>query len=118
MNHFRKEKLLNALEQILNVLVTRYQPEKIILFGSLVSEDVGDWSDIDLVIIKNTPLPFLQRLKEVALLCDAPVGVDYLVYTPAEFEQMIAEENPFIMQDVLQKGEVLYEWQPAAAMAR
>jgi predicted nucleotidyltransferase len=117
MNTERYKKLTDALEQIMQVLTTHYQPEKVILFGSLAEGTVGEWSDIDLVIIKDTPLPFLQRLKEVALLCLAPVGVDYLVYTPEEFAQMIADNNPFIIKEIIRKGKVLYERQPAEAVA-
>lgn len=83
----------------------------------MATDTVGEWSDIDLVIIKDTALPFLRRLKEVALLCRVWVGVDYLVYTPDEFTQMVADENPFILEEVIQKGKVLYERQPAKAVA-
>lgn len=69
MNVERHKKLTVALERIMHTLITQYQPEKVILFGSMADGTVGEWSDIDLVIIKDTPLPFLQRLKEVALLC-------------------------------------------------
>ena len=100
--------LNKALEQILAVLRAEYQPEKVILFGSMADGTVSEWSDIDLLIVKNSPLPFMQRLKEVALLCRASVGVDYLVYTPDEIEQMKGERNPFIL-DVLQKGRVLHK---------
>ena len=117
MDAERYKKLAAALEHIMHVLTTQYQPEKVILFGSMAGGTVGEWSDIDLVIIKETPLPFLQRLKEVALLCLAPVGVDYLVYTPEEFEQMMAENNPFIVKEIIGKGKILYERQPAAAVA-
>lgn len=118
MNCDRQAKLNTALEQIISSLVTNYQPEKIILFGSMARGDVGEWSDIDLVIIKDTPLPFVQRSKEVALLCLVPVSVDYLVYTPSEFDHMIAERNPFIVVEVLDKGKVIYERQPTEAVAR
>ena len=117
MNVKRQQKLVAALDHIMAVLMTRYQPEKVILFGSLAQGTVGEWSDLDLVIIKDTSLPFLQRLKEVALLCLASVSVDYLVYTPAEFAQMITEDNPFIVKEVVQKGKVLYERQPVEAVA-
>jgi predicted nucleotidyltransferase len=117
MNIERDKKLTAALERIMYVLTTQYHPEKVILFGSLAEGTVGEWSDIDLVIIKDTPLPFLQRLKEVALLCHVPVSVDFLVYTSDEFAQMIAENNPFIIKEILQKGKVLYECEPAAAVA-
>lgn len=116
MNTKRHEKLTEALDHILSILISQYQPEKVMLIGSMSTATVGEWSDIDLVIIKETSLPFLQRLKEVALLCQAPVGVDFLVYTPDEFKQMIAEGNPFILEEVLDKGKVLYE-QPVEAVA-
>ena len=117
MNAKRQTKLKNTLEQILQILVTDYQPEKIILFGSLAKAEVGEWSDLDLVIIKDTSKPFFQRLKEVALLCRPSIGVDFLVYTPAEFTQMLAENNPFILEEIVRKGKVLYERQPVETVA-
>ncbi len=116
MNEERQAKLNQALERILLTLAAEYRPEKVILFGSMAQAAVGEWSDLDLVIIKDTSQPFLQRLKEVALLCRAPVGVDFLVYTPGEFAQMIADRNPFILEEVLRRGKVLYERQSAAAV--
>ncbi len=116
MNAERQRKLAAALEHILHTLITRYQPEKVILFGSMATGLVEEWSDLDLVIIKETSLPFLQRLVEVAQLCYTGVSVDYLVYTPTEFAQMIVDQNPFILE-VLQTGKVVYERQPVQAMA-
>ena len=106
----RQHQLASALEQILNVLVKEYDPLKIILFGSMAGGEIHEWSDIDLVIVKNTPKRFLARLKEVALLCRAPVGVDYLVYTPQEFDRLASDkDNPFFQREILEKGRVLYE---------
>ena len=101
----------------MHVLTTQYQPEKVILFGSMAEGTVSEWSDIDLVIIKETSLPFLQRLEEVALLCLAHEGVDYLVYTPGEFARMIAERNPFVIKEIVEKGKVLYERYATEAVA-
>ncbi len=117
MDNERQRKLAQALQQILQTLTVQYQPDKVILFGSMVNARVGEWSDIDLVIVKDTPRPFLQRIKQVALLCRASVGVDFLVYTPSEFAQMVAEKNPFILNEVIRKGKILYERQSAPAVA-
>jgi len=116
MNQERYAKLNTALMQILSILQTKYKPEKVILFGSMAHGNVDEWSDLDLCIIKETPLPFLKRLKEVALLCDASVGVDYLVYTAAELEEMVHSKNPFVLEEILDKGKILYESQPATAL--
>ncbi len=116
MNEARQEKLTEVLKQIVGILRTQYRPERIILFGSMARGTIGEWSDVDLLIIKETPLPFLQRLKEVALLCRAPVSVDYLVYTPQELAQMVDDQNPFVL-DILRNGKVIYAQSPAQVMA-
>jgi predicted nucleotidyltransferase len=106
----RQQQLNDALEQIMDVLVNQYDPQKVILFGSMVGGEIHEWSDIDLVIVKDTSKRFLARLKEVALLCRAPVGVDYLVYTPQEFERLASDSsNPFFQHEILERGRVLYE---------
>ena len=72
--------------------------------------EIHEWSDIDLVIVKDTPKRFLARLKEVALLCRAPVGVDYLVYTPQEYDRLASDKNnPFFQREIVEKGQILYE---------
>jgi predicted nucleotidyltransferase len=106
----RQQQLERVLKQVTEVLVSEYAPLKIILFGSMARGEIHEWSDIDLVIVKETSKRFLARLKEVALLCHAPVGVDYLVYTPQEFAELAADtSNPFFQREILEKGQVLYE---------
>ena len=113
----RESALTEAFEHILRVLIAEYAPEKVILFGSFANKDVREWSDLDVVIVKDTVKPFTQRLREVALLCRPPVGVDFLVNTPREFAQMIADSNPFIIEEVLRKGKIVYESPANSAMA-
>lgn len=117
MNVERYNKLQETLNHIVQTLVREYDPDKIILFGSMASGQVHEWSDPDLVIIKDTPLPFVQRGVQVALLYHAKLGVDYLVYTPAELKQMIAEDNIFIVDEVVNRGKVVYERQPIQTLA-
>lgn len=108
MNKERYQKLAKALDSIRTTLIHHYQPEKIILFGSMADDNISEWSDLDLAVIKDTAKPFYQRLREVALLCLPLVSVDFLVYTPAEFSQMIADKNPFIVEEIVNKGKVIY----------
>ena len=96
------------LAQFLPLLQEYHQPEKVLLFGSLASDQVRDWSDLDLVIIKETDLRFLDRIKEVMLLLRPQIGVDILVYTLDEFEQL-CRERPFVRIEIAEKGKVVYE---------
>lgn len=96
----RVKKIVNALKP--------YDPERIILFGSAARGDADADSDIDIAIIKNTRARFLDRLERVYDLIDLDCAMDALVYTPKEFAEMQARENPFI-ESVLREGITIYE---------
>ena len=73
-----------------------YRPERVYLFGSWAKGEEDELSDLDVVVIKSTDSPFLDRLKEVASLLPLDVGgVDVLVYTPDEFAMMQRQGNAF-----------------------
>jgi predicted nucleotidyltransferase len=105
----RENKLNDELKRITEIIVTKYRPEKIILFGSFAQGKIHEWSDLDLVIIKDTRKRFFQRLHEVHLMTSPKVGVNFIVYTPAEVKRMIEKEHYFITDEILGKGKVLYE---------
>jgi predicted nucleotidyltransferase len=69
---------LNALVEALQ----RYQPQRIILFGSAARGEADEDSDLDVLVIKDTPESFVQRLEAMARLCPSGVHADILVYTP------------------------------------
>jgi predicted nucleotidyltransferase len=105
----QRHALLEAeLTRYVKQLQEVYHPERILLFGSLASGQVGEWSDIDLVIIKESRQKFLDRIREVMHLLKPRVGVDILVYTPEEFAQL-SRERPFVREEIIAKGKVLYE---------
>lgn len=106
--HDRRVLLEAELQRYLPLLQQQYRPEKVLLFGSMAAGDTGEWSDLDLVIVKETERRFLDRTKEVMQLLRPRVGVDILVYTPAEFEQL-CRERPFFRTEIVGKGKVLYE---------
>jgi predicted nucleotidyltransferase len=83
-----------------------YLPQRILPFGSLTTDRIDEWSDIDLMIVKETNLKFLDRTREVFQLLRPRVGVDILVYTPDEFKQM-SQQGAFVRDEVVGKGKVL-----------
>lgn len=85
-----------------------YDPERIILFGSWAKGEADRYSDLDLVIIKRTDKRFVARLVEAAGYLDFPFSVDLFVYTPEEFEAMIASGHPFA-ERVQAEGQTVYE---------
>jgi predicted nucleotidyltransferase len=85
-----------------------YRPQKIVLFGSRARGDADVESDLDLIIIKETPARFLDRLGEVYDLLAGFGNIDILVYTPQEVTDMLARGNAFL-EDALAEGITLYE---------
>ncbi len=85
-----------------------YDPDRVILFGSAARGDVDAYSDIDIVVIKETDARFLDRLGSVYQLIQPDFGLDALVYTPMEFAQMQADQNPLI-EEILGEGVVIYD---------
>jgi predicted nucleotidyltransferase len=104
----RRDQLDRELQRWLPILIDHEQPDKIILFGSYSTDQVDEWSDLDIVVIKKTRLRFLDRTRRVLELLQPQVGVDVLVYTPQEFEQL-CRERAFFRQEILEKGKVVYE---------
>lgn len=88
----------------------RYDPERIVLFGSAARADMHEGSDLDVLIVKETDRRFVDRIRDVLALLDLPVRVDPLVYTADELRWMLREGNDFLATAVAE-GKVLYERQ-------
>lgn len=105
----RKIELLTAIEEMIPKIIEKYSPEKIILFGSLASDQVNENSDIDLIIIKKTNKRPLDRQKELLKLVEPRIAVDFFIYTPAEFAKCEKEKRVFFITEIKEKGKTLYE---------
>jgi uncharacterized protein len=104
----RMSQIHKELDRYIKILIAKYNPEKVILFGSIASGNIHEWSDIDLVIIKKTDKPFLARTKDVFHLLKPRSGLDVLVYTPEEFNDL-SRTRRFFQEEVISKGKVVYE---------
>lgn len=103
----REKALKENLERIILDLKEKYNPNKVILFGSYASGKIKNFSDLDLLIIKDTKSKFFDRLREVTKICNYDIGVDFLVYTPEEYEDQL-NNNLFFKEEVVSKGKVIY----------
>jgi len=101
--------LEKELKIIVDTIVEKCNPEKIILFGSMADGKPTAWSDIDLVIIMDTDLRYIDRLLYISKMAKCDVPVDFFVYTPEEERRFIETNNLFYTKEVIEKGKVLYE---------
>lgn len=100
-----------TLDEIVDRIKKSGDVEKIILFGSFARGDMDEYSDIDIVVIKETKERFVKRLLDIESFADLPIHVDVFVYTPEEFATMFEGGNPFI-DKVIKEGKIIYEKQP------
>jgi HEPN domain-containing protein/predicted nucleotidyltransferase len=104
----RTSHMLSTIEAVTERIVEGFDPDSIILFGSMASE--GDkWdSDIDLLIVKETDDdPASRRAAVERLLQDRAVPLDILVYTPGEIRTLFSMGSPFI-EEIMESGRLLY----------
>ena len=77
------------------------------MFGSVARGEADEWSDLDLIVIADTDRTFFERFRDFGGLHEVWPRLDLLVYTPAEFERMVAEENPFLLRALEEGVDVL-----------
>ena len=96
------------ISKVVEKIVQSLQPQKVILFGSYASGDVTPDSDLDLLVIMDTELPFAERQRQVSrVLRPRPMPLDIVVRNPREIQESLRRVDPFI-HEVLEKGIVLY----------
>lgn len=99
-----------VIDAIVKKLVAEYHPEKIILFGSYAYGTPGPDSDIDLLIIKDTPDRFLDRWTQVQRILTGThprIPLESLVLTPQELEGRLQVRDQFVAE-IVERGVVLY----------
>ncbi|MBI2252752.1 MAG: nucleotidyltransferase domain-containing protein [Armatimonadetes bacterium] len=97
------------INHIKNKIIKKYNPEKIILFGSLASGNITEDSDIDLFLVMESNLRRDQRSIEILkLFSNRLFPLDIIVYTKVELELSLKRKN-FFIKEILEKGKVIYE---------
>jgi len=96
------------IKKISKIIVEKYKPEKIILFGSCAYGKVKPSSDIDMLIIKKTSKERIRRIQDILFMIDNGLPFEPLVYTPVEIKKRL-KLGDFFIKDILNKGKILYE---------
>ncbi len=99
-----------TIQKVLRRLVQGYQPQQVILFGSLAYGNPDPDSDIDLLIVKDTDeTPLERRVRVRQLVSDSERRIPFssLVLTPGELAHRLALGDPFY-QEITTRGKVLY----------
>ena len=98
-----------AIKEIVRRIVARFDPQKVIVFGSVARGQTGPDSDVDLLVVM--PVHGSRRKAAIEIDCELigiAVPVDVIVVTPEELERD-ADQIGTALRPALREGRVLYE---------
>jgi predicted nucleotidyltransferase len=98
--------LRSTLEETVTALASRPEVERIILFGSYARGRRDLFTDLDLMVVLESPLDFVTRTADLYRCLPRSVDLDLLAYTPQELERI---QHRGFVREILEKGTVLYE---------
>jgi predicted nucleotidyltransferase len=85
------------------------------IFGSVARGTEDAYSDLDLILIRDTSLPFFDRIREVKDVLFALAPLDILIYSDEEFGRLLQEPGRYFLKEIAQKGEVIEGTQGGSA---
>ncbi len=98
-----------VIETMVERIVGRFQPARILLFGSRARGTANRWSDVDLLAVMEEITDKGRAAVEVRrALSDLPVSKDFIVTTPDE----IARRGHIVgtvLRAALRDGKVVYD---------
>ncbi len=97
------------LARVVRLVVARYDPDRVYLFGSYAKGTMGPRSDVDLLIVRPTTVPFAVRGRNVIpLLAGVAARFDLLFYTPAEIDEELQDPSGFV-STIIADSRLMYE---------
>ena len=106
----RKRIPMKTIRAIAEHIAEKFDPEEIILFGSHAYGKPTAWSDVDLLVVMDTPKgkEFEKSLEIRRSLPSLTFGLDVVVRSRKVIEKR-KKLGDWFLADVTEKGKVLYE---------
>lgn len=111
MNKIESRYINDIILRLVERLKEKYQPEKIILYGSYAYGTPDEESDLDLLIVKETEdRPIDRRIAVRRLVSDIRKKMPFssLVVTPEELSTRLRMGDDFFVE-IINNGKVIYE---------
>lgn len=99
----------SIVDTMVNRIVSRFEPSRILLFGSRARGTDNRWSDVDLLVVMEEVTDKRRAAVEMRrTLSDLPVSKDIIVTTPEEIERR-GHLVGSVLRAALREGKVVYE---------
>ena len=108
--------LENSLQKLVNIIKEQPGIKKIIVFGSYARKKLTENSDLDVLVVQDTDIPWYKRLTGLSRE-NVEVSIDMLVFTPDEFEELKTKTGSVVVE-AIKEGITVYEEQSAVSVGR
>ena len=99
----------DLVQTMVQRIVERFRPVRVILFGSRARGEAGPWSDVDLLVVLEEVANKRQAMVEILrVLNDLSVCKDVVVTTPDEISRR-GHVVGDVLRSALREGKVVYE---------
>ena len=98
---------MSVIRRYANEVAVRFQPEKIILFGSYACGKPHADSDVDILVVMSARNEMDQAVR-IDRAIDPPFPLDLIVRKPKTLAWRLKEGDSFL-REILANGKVLYE---------
>jgi uncharacterized protein len=99
---------MSAIRRFARQIVERFDPERIILFGSYAYGTPTPDSDVDLLVVMPTRNQVEQAVRIDEAIADRGFPLDLLVRTPKTLATRLRWGDS-LLQEIVSRGKVLYE---------
>lgn len=99
---------LRKVRILVDEIVRKFHPQRVILFGSYAGGRPTGNSDVDLLIVMKTRRRSPEQAVAIRQAVDFPFPVDLLVRTPEQVQERLRLGDNF-MREIVSRGKVLYE---------
>jgi predicted nucleotidyltransferase len=99
-----KEDLMEKIRKFKEKISENIRIDEMLIFGSFARGDMKEDSDIDIILVSRdfSGVKPMKRSVKLYMLWDLPYPVDFICYTPEEFERL--KNKPSIVREALEEG--------------
>jgi predicted nucleotidyltransferase len=99
---------MRQIKRLTDRIAEEFRPKRIILFGSHAAGNPRSDSDVDLLVVMPCRGNPLHKAPQILTRLRPSFSVDVLVRSPEEVQTRL-DNNDWFMQEVVERGRVLYE---------
>jgi len=97
-----------SIQDIAQQIATKFNPLKVVLFGSYAYGNPGEDSDVDLLVIMDFDTSPTRQAVNILKELDYHFGLDLITRTPSSINKRL-QMGDFFLKEITEKGKVLYE---------